>query len=93
MHPEDAPECPIACPNRKATGLDLFGWHVDPLELVLHAAILICLGIPAARDSVKEDFDIEQGIKWLTAIAGASTLVRMSPTDRIDAYLKLSGKG
>ena len=85
--------CPQTCPNRKGDGLNLFGLHFDPLELVLHAAILILLGIPAARASIKEDFGMEQGVKWLTAIAGASTLVRMSPTDRINAYLKLSGKG
>jgi hypothetical protein len=84
------PQCPSACPNRRGDGLNIFGWHIDPVELMLHTAILVCLGIPAARASVKEDFDIEQGIKWLSAIAGASTLIRLSPTDRINAYIALS---
>jgi hypothetical protein len=94
MSAEETPEfeCLATCPNRKGDGLNLFGWHFDPLELTLHLAILVCLGVPAARASVREDFGIDQGLKWLSAIGGASTLIRMSPTDRINAYLKLTGK-
>jgi hypothetical protein len=92
MQPSDLPPvCPVNCPNRRGDGLNLFGWHFDPIELTLHLAILVCLGIPAARASVRDDFDLEQGIKWLSSIVGSSTLIRLSPTDRINAYLKLSG--
>lgn len=89
--PEESPqhECPIACPNRKGDGLTLFGWHFDPIEICLHLAILVCLGFPAAKASVKDSFGVQQGIEWLSAIVGASTLVRLSPTDRLNAYLNL----
>lgn len=86
-------ECPLDCPNRKGDGLNLFGQHIDPIELLLQAAIVLILGVPAVRASVKDNFGIDQGLKWMGAIAGASTLIRMSPTDRINAYLKLTGKG
>lgn len=84
--------CPQTCPNRRGDGLNLFGWHFDPLELMLHCAIIAILGIPAVRASTKDDFDIEQGLKWISAIAGSSTLIRLSPTDRLNAYLKIAGK-
>lgn len=90
---DDLPVCPTDCPNRRGDGLNVFGLHLDPLELLLHGAIMICLIVPAARASVKEDFGIEEGAKWLGAIVVACTVVRMSPTDRINAYLKVTGKG
>jgi len=82
-------QCPVDCANRRSDGINLFGCHIDPVELILQAAILVCLFVPAARASVKEDFGIEAGIKWLSAIVGASTLIRLSPTERINAYLSI----
>jgi len=89
MPETDEIQCQQDCPNRQGDGLNVFGLHIDPLELMLQSAILICLLIPAARASVKEDFGIEAGVKWLGAIATASTLIRLSPTERINAYLSI----
>jgi hypothetical protein len=90
----DLPDnCPVECPNRRGDGLNVFGLHLDPIELLLQSAMIICLLYPAARASAQEDFGIEEGVKWMGAIAGACTLIRLSPTDRINAYLKVTGKG
>lgn len=86
----ESPDCPTTCPNRKANGLTVFGWTIDPLELILHACILLILGVPAVRKTANEDFDVEQALKWMGAIVGCSTLVRLSPTDRVNAYFNLT---
>ena len=72
-------------------GLVLFGYHLDPIEIMLHLLVLAILGIPAIRASAKADYAPKDGLVWIGAIIGASTFVRLSPTDRVDAYLKLKG--
>lgn len=100
---ESPTNCPIDCPNRKpqtspktgdekGDGLNLFGIHFDPVELMLHLAVIALLGVPAVRSSSRTDFDARQGLEWFAAIAFSCAIVRVSPTDRVNAYLTLWGK-
>jgi len=68
----------------------LFGCYVDPIEITLHLLVFVILGIPAVRASAKDSYVPKDGLAWISAIIGASTFVRLSPTDRVDAYIKLN---
>lgn len=81
--------CPTTCPNRKGNGVTLFGWTIDPVELLLHLCIILVIGIPAVRNSTKDDFTVEDALRWIGAMGGAFTVARLSPTDRVNAYLNL----
>lgn len=84
------PECPLTCPNRKGNGLTLFGWSIDPVELLLHCCIFLMFGIPSiSKAATDDDFDVNQALKWMGAMIGCSTVIRLSPTDRVNAYLKI----
>lgn len=87
-HQQD--NCPLDCPNRKGNGLTLFGWSIDPIELMLHCCIFFVIGLPAINKAVTDkDFGVEHALKWMGAIIGCSTVLRLSPTDRVNAYLKI----
>lgn len=83
-------QLPLSCPPQK-DGLWLFGCHFDPIEIVLHILVFLILGVPAVRASASERYSPKDGLAWIAAIVTSSTFVRLSPTDRIDAYLKLKG--
>jgi hypothetical protein len=80
----------LTCPSQR-DGLYLFGCHFDPIEIVLHFLVMVILGVPAVRASTTDRYSPSEGLAWIVAIVGSSTFVRLSPTDRIDAYLKLKG--
>jgi hypothetical protein len=80
----------LVCPPQR-DGLYLFGCHFDPIEIVLHILVFLILGVPAVRASTSERYSPNDGLAWVGAIVASSTFVRLSPTDRIDAYLKLKG--
>ncbi|MBD2019165.1 hypothetical protein H6F43_03070 [Leptolyngbya sp. FACHB-36] len=85
--------CPIECPNRERPNvLKVFGLTVDPIGLTLHFAVVAILLIPASRRSMSADFTWKEGAGWLGAIALFSALVQVSPTQRLDASMKLFEK-
>lgn len=85
-------ECPIECPNRRVQGVKIFGQTIEPFELVLQFAVIVLLLAPASKAAVREDFSQVEAAGWFGAIAGAVTVIRMSPTDRLEAWLKVIGR-
>lgn len=94
MPEPDSPSCPIDCPNRVPipVGIRIFGHIIDPVELLVHFAIFTVLLIPASRRASSDSFTWQEGAGWFGAIAAASAVVRMAPTDRINAYKQLFSK-
>lgn len=90
--PDVEQPCPIECPNRKLEGICLFGHSIDPVELLVQFAIVIILLVPASRRSTSETFNWQEGMGWFGAIAVASAIVRLAPTDRLNAYKQIVGK-
>ena len=105
--PSEAPEekpaqscCPY-CDRSLAThvverpvprGFRLFGVWVDPIEIALHGLIAIAVGVPAVRASARPDYKPTDAAAWVATAAGLSALVRVAPTDQINAYLKVLGR-
>jgi hypothetical protein len=87
--------CPDDCPNRGkpvARGICVFGQHIDPVEILVQFAVLTVLLIPASRRANSDNFTWQEGAGWFGVIAVASALVRLAPTDRLNAYKQLMGK-
>lgn len=72
--------------ERPVTGICLFGRNVDPMEFVLQVGVLIVLLFPAARRSAAADFTWQEGLGWVGAMSAGSALVRLTPTQRLNAY-------
>ena len=89
MNTAQSSSAPNPLPRHRG-GLVLFGCYVDPIEITLHLLVFVILGIPAVRASAKDSYVPKDGLAWISAIIGASTFVRLSPTDRVDAYIKLN---
>ncbi|GEM_PF-5708873 len=92
--PQDSPpHCPIDCPNRaKANRIRIFGQPIDPVEILVHFAVLTVLLVPASRRANSENFTWQEGAGWFGVIALAAAVVRLAPTDRINAYKQLFPK-
>lgn len=86
---DPASQCPVNCPNRAPEGVRIFGQNIDPVELVVHFAVLLVLLIPAVRRSNSDEFTWQEGLGWFGAIAAASAVVRIAPTARLNAYKEL----
>ena len=86
------PICPTSCPNRASDGVYLFGVRIAPIEIVLQISVLLLVLIPAARQSAQDSFTPFQALQWISTAAGGIAIIRVSPTDRINASLKLLGK-
>lgn len=88
--PESSIVCPTNCPNRRGTGIFIFGKNFDPLEILLLFLIVLVLGVPAIKDSwSNKDFDVAKGGAWIAAITGACAAVKVLPTQKIDPYRKI----
>lgn len=86
----EIPEGCSTCPNRRSTGLVIFGKPIDPFEIALQVLILIVIGLPAMKSAWSdEDFGPWQAAGWAGVMMGAMTLVRMAPTDRVNVYKDL----
>lgn len=70
----------------------MFGQHIDPVEILVQFAVLTVLLIPASRRANSDNFTWQEGAGWFGVIAVASALVRLAPTDRLNAYKQLMGK-
>lgn len=86
--PEDCDRCPNNY-SRRQNGLLLFGQRIDPLEIVIHVMILFLIGMPAVRTALNPETDWHQSAKWAFLLFGASTIARLSPTDRVNLYQKV----
>lgn len=73
-------------------GLRVFGAWIDPIEIGLHVLIVIAVGVPAVRASAKPDYKPADAALWVATCVGLSALVRVAPTDQINAYLKVLGR-
>lgn len=92
---EDCDDCPQNYQNRYKQGkqgLVIFGQKIDYLELIGHFALIILLGLPAFRSSMKPDSNWQDSLGWFLAIVGGSTVLRLSPTERIDIYQRIKLK-
>lgn len=93
--PDSTLPCPIECPNRSklpVRGLCIFGQTIDPVEILVHFAVLTVLLVPASRRANSETFTWQEGAGWFGVIACASAIVRLAPTDRLNAYKQLLPK-
>ncbi|HEY9697039.1 MAG TPA: hypothetical protein V6D10_07235 [Trichocoleus sp.] len=89
--PDQPPECPIACPNRKTDGLTLeFGQgrriHLDPFELLLYALMMLPAGV-MVKEAFQPDYTFEQAVGRTTAIAALAWGIRKAPTEEIYKWL------
>lgn len=64
---------------------------IGPVEILLHGVVLLLILVPAAKRSVHDDFTPSEAIQWLLAAAGGMAIVRMSPTERLNAASQISG--
>jgi hypothetical protein len=88
--PTELLSCPIDCVNRaKPSGIRLFGLTLDPIEFTMHLALLALLAVPASKRSIAENFTWQEAIGWFGAMAAGSAVLRMAPTDRLNAYSKI----
>ena len=91
--PGPVPDSCDRCPNNRHhrnEGIVVFGQRIDPLEIVTHIMILVFLGIPAGRAALAPEATWHDSAKWAALLFGASTIARLSPTQRIDLYSKVT---
>jgi hypothetical protein len=84
--------CPTECPNRSRTAISIFGQKIDPIELGLHLLVILCVVVPASRQSVQQDFTPAKALGWIGAMGAGTAIVRLTPTARLNAYATLMGK-
>lgn len=85
--------CPVECPNRiQPNRIRIFGQALDPVEILVQFAVVVVLLIPASRRANSETFTWQEGAGWFGALACASAIIRLAPTDRLNAYKQLLPK-
>ena len=92
LEPSEPIPCPIDCPNRRRSGILLFGHVLDPVEFTLQLTLLMVIAFPATKRAWSDNFTWQEAFGWFGVMAAGSGVLRMAPTDRANAYTKIFSK-